>query len=89
MAAEDTFESSQPGLTAPGQSAAEITPNNSTDLTTATRGIYVGVSGDLKVDTLKGDTVTFVGLSAGVIHPIRATRIYATGTDADDIVAVW
>lgn len=73
----------------PIESAFDITPNNTTDLTRVTRGIYVGTSGDLKVDTADGDTVTFVGLSAGVIHPMRIRRVYATGTDADDIIGVY
>lgn len=79
-------------ITAPPVNAAAITPSNTVDLDEYTRGIYVGVTGDLKVD-MPGDegdaSVTFVGLAAGVIHPIVASRIYATGTSATSIVAVW
>ena len=52
-----------------------------------TRGLYVGVSGDVKVDMLDGSTVTLVGLSAGIIHPIQVVRVYSTGTTATDILA--
>jgi hypothetical protein len=76
-------------VTRPADKAVAITPSNSTDLTTPTRGIYVGVSGDLTVDLVKGGTqITFVGLAAGIIHPIAAKRVYATGTDATDILGI-
>lgn len=78
-----------PGLIVPARNAASITPDNDTDLSNTTRGVYVGTSGDLKVDMANGDTVTFVDLAAGVVHPLQVKRIYATGTDADNIVGVY
>jgi hypothetical protein len=72
-----------------GQSASAITPNDSTNLTTVTRGIYVGVSGDVKVDMADNSTVIFVGLSSGGIHPIAVKKVYATGTTATNIVGVY
>jgi hypothetical protein len=76
-------------VTRPADTAFAVTPNNSTDLATPTRGVYVGVSGDLKVDLVGGSTeITFVGLASGVIHPIQARRIYATGTSATNIVGI-
>lgn len=41
--------------------------------------------------TLVGDNEpnTFNNLVAGVVHPLRAKRVYATGTDATDIVGVY
>jgi hypothetical protein len=76
-------------VTRPTDTAFAVTPNNSTDLATPTRGVYVGVSGDLKVDLVGGSTeITFVGLASGVIHPIQARRIYATGTSATNIVGI-
>lgn len=85
----DNFASWKAGLESPAENAFAVTTDNSTDLAISTRGIYVGVSGDLKVDTVGGNTVTFVGLAAGVIHPIRAKRIYATGTTATSIIGVY
>ena len=69
-------------------SAFVITPDNTTDLALPTRGLYVGGSGTVKVDMADGTTVTFTGLAAGVIHPIRAKRVYATGTTASGILGV-
>lgn len=53
-----------------------------------TRGIYVGVSGDLKVVTAGGTTLTFVGLAAGMTHPLRVSKVFATGTTATDIIGL-
>jgi hypothetical protein len=70
-------------------SAAAVTPNNSTTFSSPTRGLYVGVTGDVKVDMPGSSAITFVGLAAGIIHPICATRVYSTGTTATSIVAIY
>lgn len=75
--------------TQPARHAAAITPDNSTDLTTATRGLYVGGAGDVAAIMAGGETVTFVGLAAGVVHPLSVARVKATGTTATGIVGVW
>jgi hypothetical protein len=73
----------------PALNGFAVTPSDSVDLAAASRGIYVGVSGNVKVTTLNGDAVTFVGLAAGIIHPIAASRVWSTGTAATSIVAVY
>ena len=73
----------------PAMNAVAVTPSDSADLTYTSRGVYAGAAGgDLRVTLLGGDTVTFVGLAGGVIHPICATRVWSTGTTATNIVAV-
>lgn len=91
MAATDPFSASRtdPSVMIPATHAFAITPADGSDISFATRGLYVGASGDVKVDMLGGETVTFVGLAAGVIHPIRATRVYSTGTTATNILGVY
>jgi hypothetical protein len=75
----------------PARSAAAVTPSDSVNLTRETRGIYVGVSGDVKVIMADDGTTTttFVGLAAGVVHPLRVKRVYATLTTATSIVGVY
>lgn len=73
----------------PARGAVAVTPDDTDKIGHASRGIYVGGAGDLKVDLIDGTTVTFVGLAAGVIHPICARRVYSTGTTATDIVSVY
>jgi hypothetical protein len=66
-----------------------VTPSNTVDLSIGfCRGILVGVAGSLSVIGTSGVTMTFPTLIAGVVHPICATRILATGTSATGIVAV-
>ena len=82
------FRNLSPNLTSPAQHIEAITPADGTDLTFATRGIYVGTGGDLRVLTLGGDTVTFPDVPAGVILPIRCKRVLATSTTASGIVGL-
>lgn len=68
--------------------AAAITPSDSGNIQT-TRGIYVGTSGNVKVDMAYGTTVTFTNLMAGLVYPFQVTRVYSTGTTASGLVAVY
>ena len=86
---EDTFASLLSGLESPARNAFAVTPHDTNDLANVTRGIYVGASGDLKVETANGNVVTFVGLAAGMIHPISCKQVYATGTTATSIMGVY
>jgi hypothetical protein len=49
----------------------------------------VGVAGAVKVTFFDGTTVTFGTLVAGVIHPLRVKRVFATGTTATGIIGVY
>ena len=50
--------------------------------------LYVGGSGDLKVDTISGSTVTFKAVPIG-FFPVQVKKIYETGTTASSIIALW
>lgn len=50
--------------------------------------LYVGGAGDVAVDTADGTTVTFSGVVAGTVLPIRVTRVWATGTTATLILGL-
>jgi hypothetical protein len=73
-------------LTGPAERAEPVTPSDSVDLEFMSRAIYVGVAGDLRVTVKSGQTVTLVAAAVGW-HPIRVSRVWATGTTATDIVA--
>lgn len=85
----DNFANHSTGLDSPAGNAYAVTTSDGTDQTIATRGIYVGGAGDIKVTTTGGNTVTFVGVPAGSILPIRAARIWATGTTATNLVGMY
>jgi hypothetical protein len=50
--------------------------------------LYVGTSGDIKVDTISGTTVTFKTVPVG-FFPVQVSKVYATGTTGAEIIALW
>lgn len=75
-------------IDSPATRALAVTPSDSTALTLFPRALYIGGAGAVSVLTLGGDTVTFSGLAAGQILPVRVQRVNATGTTATNIVAM-
>lgn len=74
----------------PATGAEPITPSNTVEMDAISRGIYVGVGGDIVVVPASGDgTILFKGAVAGSIIPIRAKRVNATGTTATDLVSLY
>jgi hypothetical protein len=68
-------------LDSPAWSAAAVVPSADADLPLApTRAVYVGGAGNLAVIMAGGGTVTFSGVAAGTILPIRVDRIVNTST---------
>lgn len=54
--------------------------------------LYVGTSGaakTLKVLTADKDIVTLVAPAAGFVIPLQVLRVFDTGTDVTNIVALW
>lgn len=77
------------GSTAPASVAEAVTPSDSAYLTFLTRGLYVGVAGDVSVEMYKtGSAVVFKAVPAGTVLPIRITRVNATLTTATNMVAL-
>ncbi len=68
--------------------AAAITPDDDADIG-VTSAIYVGGTGNLKVTLRSGAAVTFVDIAAGSIVPLYATRVWATGTTATELLALY
>jgi hypothetical protein len=86
----DIFQAFKKNLESPAHNAQAVTPNDSTDLPiTDCRALYIGVGGNISLITNGGQTVTFVGLQAGSILPVRCSRVRATDTTATNIVAIW
>jgi hypothetical protein len=69
--------------------AAAVIPSDTVALSTPGFGLYVGVSGDVKVVTVDGSTITMVGLTAGTWHPIEVKQVFATLTTATSILIGW
>jgi hypothetical protein len=69
--------------------ASEVVTSNTVTYEDPTRGVYVGVGGNVKVDMVSGGTVNFLNIIAGTLLPIQVVRIYATGTTATNLVALY
>ena len=87
--ATDSFANLSSTHSSPGVNAEAVTPDDSTDLTNVTRGLYVGTGGDLVVIMQGGQTITFTAVPTGAVLPIRVSRVKSTSTTASDIVALW
>lgn len=85
----DTFNNPTTGLQDPANNAYTATPHAEDPLPIYSRAIYVGTAGDLTCKMMKDAAdVTFVGVPAGTILPIRVSHIRASST-ADDIVVLY
>lgn len=69
--------------------AVAVTTSDTVVYDQPTRAIYIGGSGNLRVDMVSGGTVTFIGLTSGTVLPIQAERIYATSTTATNLIALY
>lgn len=73
--------------TSAADNAVAVTPSDSVAITYP-RSLYVGVSGDVKVTMKGGGVVTFKAVPVGVL-PIRPVLVWATGTTATNILALY
>ena len=83
----DAFAQFMTGLESPAIRAMDVTPSDSADLAEVSRAINVVTSGAVRVTTSGGTTAT-IQVAAGIAFPVRATRIWQTGTTATSIVAM-
>lgn len=72
----------------------EVTPSDTVNLTfpngtASSKAIYLDVSGNVSAVMEDGNTLTFVGLAAGVFHRMSAKRINSSGTTATGIKAMY
>ncbi|MGI1662015.1 spike base protein, RCAP_Rcc01079 family [Palleronia sp. KMU-117] len=84
----DLFASSTPGLESPAAHLKVVTPSDSEDMPFASRALNVSGGGAVRVTTVAGDVAT-IAVVAGVPFPIRCRRVWATGTTATGIVAMY
>lgn len=66
---------------------AAITPSDSTVIPT-TRGVYVGVSGNVAVRHADGTLFTYVSAAVGE-HPWQVDKVFSTGTTASSLGAMY
>lgn len=77
-----------------GYRAAAVTPSDSALIPSVMNGIsngcvlYIGSAGNITVKTVGGDDVLFVNHPVGYM-PVQVLQVFATGTVASGIVAIW
>lgn len=81
----DPFQGLGATLTSPMVSLFEITPSDDDDLAKWPRVITAGVAGFVRVTTIKDDVVT-IYVNQGDRWPVRVKKVWATGTDAEQIL---
>lgn len=84
----DKFSTYAESLESPPSNLIAVTPDDAADLPSASRGLNVAQGGMVRVTTVGGTTGTLM-IEAGGVFPLRATRIWATGTTATGIVAMF
>jgi len=68
--------------------ASVIVPSDSVNLPSPSV-IYVGVGGNVSVQTVQGDIVTFIGVPAGGVIPVQVARVNSTDTSASSMLAIY
>ena len=74
-------------LLKPAAGVEVVVPSNAADLVSPSRALYVGVGGDVNVNMFDGSSATFVNVPSGTRLDIRATRVFATGTTATNMIS--
>jgi hypothetical protein len=82
-------ESSNPDTKDPAQDGFSITPNDTATFTNNTRGIYIGVGGDVSVKMVGGENILFKAVPQGVVLPVRAQQVFNFGTAASNLVGLY
>lgn len=84
----DDYGSQRDTISSSSLSPFAVTPNDDTDLAVIPKALWIGTGGDVRLRGVNGLPVTFAGVPTGFILPVRASRVYETGTTATDIVAL-
>jgi len=74
--------------TCPSYGAASVTLSDSATIF-HTRGLYIGVGGNVKCTMVNGNVVTFANVLGGTILPVQVEVVWSTGTTASSIVALY
>ncbi len=86
---EDPFASAVDSVTAPASDCFQITPDDTNDLSQATKALYVGTGGNIVLRSVGSENdVTLRNVVGGSIIDIRTRAVRATGTTASDIVGL-
>lgn len=86
--ADDKFANFPDTPVLPANSAHAVVPDDAADLDAVCNAIHAATPGSVRVTTRAGDIVDIFVAEGGVV-PIRARRVWASGTSATGIVALY
>lgn len=85
----DFFAGTANSLTSPAEDCFPIEPSDVAALPQATKAIYIGQGGDVRLLAVRSaQPVTFANLAPGSMLDVRASRIMMTGTTAADLIGL-
>lgn len=94
--ASNRFSQTDPAILAPYTNAIEVEPNDDEDLAEVTRGLMghdpqhgQNDWSHITVIMENGSTPIMLHFVNGSILPIRVRRVMETGTDADQVIALY
>jgi hypothetical protein len=82
------FEPNVAGASASDASEVDLSDGDAS-FECCTRGLFIGTAGDVHVEMKSGREVTFRNVVAGCERPWRLRKVFAVGTTATDLVALW
>lgn len=65
-----------------------ITPNDSVNLANTTSGIHANASGNANVVFLNSTTGIIINVVQGSFYPYRLTKVFQTGTTANNLIGL-
>ena len=84
------FETVSDSPTQTARSASAVTPHDTNPLGNVSKALFVGGAGNIALRLVDDSSdVTFTGVTAGSILPVRASHIRATSTTATNIVNLY
>ena len=76
-----------------GTTGVIVTPSDTVDITginpNTPATLFVGTGGNIQVITIGGSTLILKNIADGSFLPIQVTRVMATSTTAEDIIALF
>lgn len=86
---KDSFADTSNSVVAPAADCFEIVPDDTSDLTKATKAVFIGTGGDLVARSVNGtQDVTFRNLADGSILDVRLRAVRLTGTTASNLIGL-
>lgn len=82
MPAIDAFTTNPERLSDPVEEMVTVTPHDSNELVSVTRGLVANAAGLVKLVPYRQSAAVTVYMLAGVAYPYRVKQVWDTGTDS-------